>query len=470
MHQDLERLINLAKENGELTEKQKEVILRKACALGEDLDEIEIILESISHNQEIDQAIHHSARNLEEKKRCPNCGAIITDVVMKCPECGFVFTNVDVPDSTGSLFDTLNKVNGDRRRKQIIESFPVPNSKSDLLDFLLLSKPYLKDVKGPFARAYFKKYSECIGRCKQFFPNDPDFIDYIKEYEEVTIVRKKKQRKSFVIVLVMAAVFSIVAFLFVKVPVWKVRSSLNTFRAEMEIGDIHQAYKQLDIIVNEYPEEVISILRASLNSEYCSKTPDKADSILRMIFDKKVLYEQIENKGSLWELTKKCADYHVEIGDINGLYDVLKYFDNSYPNDLTMLSYKLNSELYIFLSTGNKQGVVYTMWLANMIFKSAPDDIRESVLKLLSDKISNTKEYAAFGYMFDRDSVVVKIEPNSPAANEGVLVGDRLISRETEVFIKQREKRASEGTLYRHVFNRGEKEYAVDLSYAIFTF
>ena len=45
MHPDIEKLINIAKERDELTEEQKEVILRKAGQLGEDVDEIEFILE-----------------------------------------------------------------------------------------------------------------------------------------------------------------------------------------------------------------------------------------------------------------------------------------------------------------------------------------------------------------------------------------------------------------------------------------
>ena len=48
MHPDIEKLLSIAKENGNLTEKQREIILRKAEKLGEDLDEVEMILESLS--------------------------------------------------------------------------------------------------------------------------------------------------------------------------------------------------------------------------------------------------------------------------------------------------------------------------------------------------------------------------------------------------------------------------------------
>ena len=45
MHPDIEKLISIAKENGDLTEKQREIILRKAEKLGEDVDEVELRLD-----------------------------------------------------------------------------------------------------------------------------------------------------------------------------------------------------------------------------------------------------------------------------------------------------------------------------------------------------------------------------------------------------------------------------------------
>lgn len=164
MHPDLERLINIAKESGELSERQKEIILRKAKSLGENVDEVEVLIDTVP------KATSKSTSSGREKlKKCPNCGAVITDVVMKCPECGYVFSVVEANDSSQKLFEKLNNAKSLQTKKQIIESFPIPNSKEDLLEFLLLSRPYVKDVKGAFAEAYFKKYSECIGRCQTFF-------------------------------------------------------------------------------------------------------------------------------------------------------------------------------------------------------------------------------------------------------------------------------------------------------------
>ena len=84
MHPDIEKLINIAKESGELTEKQKEIILRKAEKLGEDVDEVELILESTSKCSIVPNLDTHEVKRI----RCNNCGAIIPSLAGFCPECG----------------------------------------------------------------------------------------------------------------------------------------------------------------------------------------------------------------------------------------------------------------------------------------------------------------------------------------------------------------------------------------------
>lgn len=86
MHPDIEKLINLAKETGVLTDKQREIILRKAEKLGEDVDEIEMILESIP----MQSSRKENSTSKAKKRKCPHCGATIPVISLKCPECGYL--------------------------------------------------------------------------------------------------------------------------------------------------------------------------------------------------------------------------------------------------------------------------------------------------------------------------------------------------------------------------------------------
>ena len=83
MHQDIEKLLNAAKEKGSITEKQREIILNKAQQLGEDMAEVEFVLEDIP--------LKKGENDKTKSKRCPQCGAIVDDMALKCPECGYAF-------------------------------------------------------------------------------------------------------------------------------------------------------------------------------------------------------------------------------------------------------------------------------------------------------------------------------------------------------------------------------------------
>ena len=61
MHQDIEKLLNAAKEKGFLTEKQREIILNKARQLGEDMAEVEFFLEDIKIIDKRDNSLDESA-------------------------------------------------------------------------------------------------------------------------------------------------------------------------------------------------------------------------------------------------------------------------------------------------------------------------------------------------------------------------------------------------------------------------
>lgn len=83
MHQDVEKLLNAAKEKGFITEKQRDIILNKAQQLGEDMAEVEFMLEDITIKKGTNEKV--------KSKKCPNCGALIDDLALKCPECGYAF-------------------------------------------------------------------------------------------------------------------------------------------------------------------------------------------------------------------------------------------------------------------------------------------------------------------------------------------------------------------------------------------
>lgn len=185
----IEGLINMALADGELTEKERQVLYRKAESEGIDLDEFEMVLEARFYQrtqqqkqqqqQQQQQSAAHSQASAStnkygEAKKCPACGAFVQSFTTHCPQCGLEFRNVQANGSIQRLFEMLNEVEchskedsttflealgrsygeeiarcfggtkSTRMKKAIIQNFPIPNTKEDILEFLALAAPLAK--------------------------------------------------------------------------------------------------------------------------------------------------------------------------------------------------------------------------------------------------------------------------------------------------------------------------------------
>lgn len=106
---ELEKLIELALEDGVVTEKERSVLMRKAKEAGADLDEFEMILDAkICQVQKASTPISpKSNNNYGEVRKCPACGATVTGFSTTCPECGYEFHNAEAVKSANTLFEKL---------------------------------------------------------------------------------------------------------------------------------------------------------------------------------------------------------------------------------------------------------------------------------------------------------------------------------------------------------------------------
>ena len=188
MNLEIENLINMALADGEVTEKERAIILRKAESLGIDKDEIEMILEGKIALMKKEQAkqivpplqqtqITENKSNKEgDIKKCPSCGAPVQSFTAKCSDCGHEFRNIDSSNSIKDLIKQLDDaevrarntksggglvgglmsmIDGEtaiekriyESKSSVISTFPVPNTKEDILEFLALSVSQVNSIK-----------------------------------------------------------------------------------------------------------------------------------------------------------------------------------------------------------------------------------------------------------------------------------------------------------------------------------
>lgn len=129
-----------------------------------------------------------------EVQHCPNCGAVVPESASVCPKCGYEFNGIEANTSSQILAAQLALLEYDEDKCQAIETFPIPNSKADLLEFVTALKPRIKNLDSPLADAYMVKYQELIEKIKVSFPKDEQLKTFADEFDGLyaSIQQKKK--------------------------------------------------------------------------------------------------------------------------------------------------------------------------------------------------------------------------------------------------------------------------------------
>lgn len=218
--EDLENFIQLALEDGELKEKERKVLLKKAEAKGIDLDEFEMYLDtkfarksSQAPSSEPQSATPSDSKNAAIRI-CPNCGKRIPASKPVCPGCGWeIDTEADCQSAVYRLSQELKNRSllNFQTEYNVIRSFPIPRAKNDLLELTIYFKTRcLSDFKDEIwdeEDACVQKYKECILKARQYYLNDADFIPLMKDFDEEMAeneARKAKRRRIIWIVCTVA--------------------------------------------------------------------------------------------------------------------------------------------------------------------------------------------------------------------------------------------------------------------------
>ncbi|MBQ7634582.1 MAG: hypothetical protein IJS89_03315 [Bacteroidaceae bacterium] len=236
-NEQIEALISAALADGVLTDKERQVLLKRAKAEGIDADEFEMVLDARLVEMQKTQAAappppappapqpfvnnpapmqpQPKSHKYGEVRKCPQCGAVVEGGAARCESCGYAFVGVEAVSSAQALakklanidywykrkeeeheqvkrgrsalrnaFDLHEQEPLDSQRAKAIKDFPIPNTREDLMEFVITMRSKWKNTSSDYESermAYKAKYQECLQKVKFLFADDPAFQEVIKQ-------------------------------------------------------------------------------------------------------------------------------------------------------------------------------------------------------------------------------------------------------------------------------------------------
>lgn len=218
IREEIQNLIDYALADGQVTDKERSIILKKALSLGEDIDEVEMILDAQIYKYQNNRKIEsnesiksHSSNKEGNIFKCPACGETVDSFTTVCISCGHEFRGTENRSVINKLKEELKEAEDLKKsyhrdewafadvliaenKCRIIELFPIPNTKEDILEFFALCMPiatkkytyfekYGPDYK--LHKAFKAKAEHAIIKGRIALKNDTDSIQIINEYAKL---------------------------------------------------------------------------------------------------------------------------------------------------------------------------------------------------------------------------------------------------------------------------------------------
>lgn len=151
--------------------------------------------------------------------KCPNCGEVLDSFIANCPACGYELRDSKNSSAVEELSRKLEEIEEKRDRSKVstkilgafnlsdgltktdeqkislIRNFPIPNTKEDLYEFLILSKSnieidayentQIKSARLAVSDAWKAKFEQAYQKAKLLFKNDDRMIEINKMNEEI---------------------------------------------------------------------------------------------------------------------------------------------------------------------------------------------------------------------------------------------------------------------------------------------
>ena len=128
-----------------------------------------------------------------EVRKCPNCGKVLDTFAATCSACGYEIRNANASNALKEFSEKLSALSSNDQKVSLIQSFPIPNTKEDIFEFIILAASNFdaEQLKGgtkqKLASSWLVKITQCYNKAKLMFHDDSDFQKSIRPY-----IKKKR--------------------------------------------------------------------------------------------------------------------------------------------------------------------------------------------------------------------------------------------------------------------------------------
>lgn len=130
-----------------------------------------------------------------EIHKCPNCGEVLESFVAVCPACGCEFRGTSTTNAGQEFVAKIDAAATGYQKETIIRNFPIPNTKEDIFEFMILaSSNLIGESNESIFNAWLAKFEQCYQKAKLSFGNDADFSKIQILYEQTTKQVNKTRR------------------------------------------------------------------------------------------------------------------------------------------------------------------------------------------------------------------------------------------------------------------------------------
>lgn len=127
--------------------------------------------------------------------KCPNCGEVLTSFTSNCPSCGYEIRGASNSAAVQEFAVKLASAESRQEKIAIIRNFPIPNTKEDILEFMILASTNIVDnLEKDISAAWQSKTEQAYQKAQIIFQDEKEFSRIQNIYSQVC-VKLTKQKK-----------------------------------------------------------------------------------------------------------------------------------------------------------------------------------------------------------------------------------------------------------------------------------